>query len=99
MIGLQHASVMSMTRRNRDLNFNRIFASNKNINDGEHVNLFCVLILTFQTDILFPDQTKGLLHILPQKMCDSLLIMARKFRPHKTKDDFERLKAQRNESV
>ena len=47
MIGLQHTGAISIALRNDDFNVNRIFASNKNVNNGEHVNFLCVLRLIF----------------------------------------------------
>ena len=99
MIELKHVGTMSMTRRNRDFNMQRVFACNKLSDNGKFILIsYSSFALTFKIDnSLIRNNTKGLIHTLSQLMYDSLLIMERKFRLHKAKGDFERLNAQRHE--
>ena len=94
MIGLNNAGGMALARQNGDFNITRTRAKNKNKGKyGEHQS---IISNQLYLDIINNERI-GIMHKLSTPMYNSLLIMARNFRPHKAKQDTLRLKASRDE--
>ena len=95
-IGLTAAGAMSMTRQNRDFTTTPILARNKG-----NCALFKLILHSitnfFITETRNTEHEIGIIHQLSNEMHNSLLTMARRLRPIKAKQDYTRLKLQREE--